>query len=62
MWKNLLLALTLAFGSTALLTACEQDGPMEEAGEKMDESMERTGEKMEEAGEKIERKAEDARN
>lgn len=62
MLKNVFLALTLAFGSVALLSACEEDGPMEETGENIDESMERAGERMEEAGENIERKADDAQN
>lgn len=45
----LLLAALLGFA----LVACEQEGPMEEAGEKMDNAMEKAGEKMEEAGEKV---------
>jgi hypothetical protein len=32
---------------------CEQQGPAERAGEKVDESMEKAGDKMERAGEKV---------
>lgn len=62
MWKNVAMALMLAFGSAAVLSGCEEDGPMEEAGENIDQTMERAGEKMEETGERMEEKAEDARN
>jgi hypothetical protein len=34
------------------LTACEEEGPMERAGEQIDETAEKVGEKAEEAGEK----------
>lgn len=62
MWKNAVMAMLLAFGSVTVLSACDQDGPAEEAGENIDDSMERTGEKMEETGERIQEKAEDAGN
>lgn len=62
MWKNVAMALVLAFGSAAVLSGCEEEGPMEEAGENIDETMEHAGEKMEEAGEHMEEKAEDATN
>lgn len=62
MWKNAVMAMLLAFGSVTVLSACDQDGPAEEAGENIDNAMERTGEQMEETGERIEEKAEDARN
>jgi len=35
--------------------ACEDKGPMERAGEKVDEAIEETGDKLEEAGDKAER-------
>lgn len=50
-----LIVLVLAFA----LAACEQQGPMESAGEKADEAIEETREKMEEAGEAVEEKAEE---
>jgi hypothetical protein len=34
------------------LTACEKDGPMERAGEKIDRSVERAGDKVERATDK----------
>jgi hypothetical protein len=40
------LAAILIFGG---LTACEKDGPMERAGEKIDRSVERAGDKVERA-------------
>ncbi|HBP89623.1 MAG: hypothetical protein KC592_14405 [Nitrospira sp.] len=40
-------------GSLLGVMACEQEGPAERAGERVDESMEKAGEKMEEAGENI---------
>ena len=36
------------------LSACEEEGPAEQAGEAVDESVEQTGEAMEEAGEELE--------
>lgn len=62
MWKNAVMALFLAFGTVTVLSACDQDGPAEEAGESIDNSMERAGDKMEQTGERIEEKAEDAKN
>ncbi len=44
-----LVILMLAVGSTGLLTACEDEGPMEEAGENIDEAAEETGDELEEA-------------
>ncbi len=40
-------------GSLFFVVGCEQEGPAERAGEKVDESMEKAGEKMEQAGENI---------
>jgi predicted small lipoprotein YifL len=34
------------------LTACDREGPMERAGEKVDESVERAGDKVERATDK----------
>lgn len=62
MFKKAVLAVLLAFGAASLITACEQDGPAEEAGEKIDNAMEKAGDKMEHAGDKMEEKAEDAKN
>lgn len=35
------------------LSACEEKGPAERAGESIDDAAKKTGEKIEEAGEKI---------
>jgi len=45
------LALTAAL--IAVLAACEQDGPAEQAGEKIDNAVESAGDKLEQAGDKI---------
>lgn len=51
-----LLAVLLALG----VAACEDEGPMEEAGENADETMEDAGEAVEDMGESMEDTAEDA--
>lgn len=38
----------------AALTACEQEGALEQAGEEADEAVENTGDAMEEAGDEVE--------
>jgi hyperosmotically inducible periplasmic protein len=49
--KMIVLISLLAFLGIGTL-GCEQKGPAEKAGEKVDEAAEQAGEKMEEAGEK----------
>jgi predicted small lipoprotein YifL len=44
----------------ALLTGCEQKGPMEKAGEKIDKAAEDTGKEIKKAGEKAADKVKDA--
>lgn len=51
-----ILMTTLAGVLTVSLMGCEQQGPMEEAGEKIDNSIERAGDKIENAGDKVEDK------
>jgi len=51
----------LAGGTLLTLTGCEQQGPAETAGEKIDNAMESAGEKMEKAGDSI-RDATDSSN
>ena len=46
----------------ALATGCEEQGPMEKAGEQIDETIEKAGEKIEEGGEEIQEAVEDARD
>ncbi|MFP4030161.1 MAG: hypothetical protein ACLFRG_16245 [Desulfococcaceae bacterium] len=53
-WKNLLLALFMAFALGIGAVGCEQKGPMEEAGEEMDEAVEEAGDSVEEAGDSVE--------
>lgn len=48
-----ILLLVCFMGSLFGVVGCEQEGPAERAGEKVDESMEETGEKIEQAGENI---------
>lgn len=61
MLRNTVLAMLIAFGAVTVLSACDQEGPAEEAGEKIDNSMEKAGDKMEQAGDKIEQKADEAK-
>lgn len=51
--RRLGLVLTVLFAGTAL-TACEREGPLEEAGEEADEAVENTGDAVEDAGEELE--------
>lgn len=46
--------------SLALLTGCEQKGPMEKAGQKIDKAVEDTGKEIKKAGEKAGEKLEEA--
>jgi predicted small lipoprotein YifL len=46
--------------SLALLTGCEQKGPMEKAGQKIDKAVEDTGKEIKKAGEKAADKVKDA--
>lgn len=55
-WKWVFTAGFLAL----VLGACEQQGPMEEAGEKIDETVEKAGDKAEEAMEEAGDAMEDA--
>lgn len=56
--KFLLLLGMIVFLTTAV--GCEEQGPMEKAGEKIDETIEKAGENIEEGGEEIQQAAEDA--
>lgn len=46
--KSIMSALLLSI-LTVSLSACDQQGPVEEAGEKVDETVEETGEAIEDA-------------
>ena len=49
--KTLLAGLAVLFGLT--LAACEEEGPLEQAGKDADKAMEKAGENLSTAGEKI---------
>lgn len=51
-----ILMTALAGVLTVSLMGCEQQGPMEEAGEKIDNSIENAGDKIENAGDRVEDK------
>ena len=51
--------LVLGFGIT-LFAGCEQQGPMEKAGQKVDKAVEGMGKEMKKAGEKVGEGLEDA--
>lgn len=53
-------AIALSF-AVAGLSACEKEGPMERAGEKIDNAGEKVGETIENAGEKLQDAARDAK-
>lgn len=57
------IALAMVFSvSSVFVTGCDQDGPMESAGEEIDEAVEETGENLEDAGDEVEDEVEDARD
>ena len=56
-----LLRVAAALGlGLALLAGCEQKGPMEKAGQKIDKAVEDTGKEMQKAGEKAADKLDEA--
>lgn len=60
--KKIIQGFALIFCCLALsivLQSCEQEGPAEKAGEKVDSVMEQTKEKMEEAGDKMQETVEE---
>jgi predicted small lipoprotein YifL len=56
---RLQMALTLVLG-LATLAGCEQKGPMEKAGKKIDKAVEDTGKEVQKAGEKAADKLDEA--
>ena len=57
--ERLRVVLSLALGFV-LLAGCEQKGPMEKAGQKIDKAVEDTGKEIKKAGEKAADKVKDA--
>ena len=57
--ERLRVVLSLALGSV-LLAGCEQKGPMEKAGQKIDKAVEDTGKEVQKAGEKAADKLDEA--
>lgn len=51
-YKTILFAMCAGLVTIALV-GCQQEGPAERAGKKIDETVEKAGEKIEEAGEKV---------
>ena len=49
-WRHALLSLGLG---VVLLAGCEQKGPAEKAGQKIDKAVEDTGKEIQKAGEKV---------
>jgi|AntRauTorcE11898_2_1112593.scaffolds.fasta_scaffold01777_6 hypothetical protein len=47
--RTLALVLLLALSSGVLLAGCDDDGPVEEAGENMDEAVDETGDAVDDA-------------
>lgn len=54
----MLLVAMMAFA----ITGCEEEGPAEQAGEKIDNAMEDTGDAIEEAGDNVEEAADEAQS
>lgn len=52
--RSLALALFLVLSGGAFLTACDNQGPAEEAGENIDDAVEDAGDSMEDAGDEVE--------
>jgi len=59
MKRSKILSVLLIVLLITVFVACEQEGPAEKAGAKIDETMEEAGDKMEEAGEAVQDKAEE---
>jgi hypothetical protein len=54
---QVMVALGFALG---MLVGCEQQGPAQKAGEKVDKAVDQAGKTMQKAGEKVEEAAKDA--
>lgn len=52
--KSTALAAAFAFAAALGLSACDEEGPAEQLGEKVDESAESVGDAVEDAGEEAE--------
>jgi ElaB/YqjD/DUF883 family membrane-anchored ribosome-binding protein len=59
MKRSKILSVLLIVLLIAAFVSCEQEGPAEKAGKKIDETMEKAGDKMEEAGEAVQEKTEE---
>jgi hypothetical protein len=57
--SSALFALLLALGGGVALTGCEEQGPAEKAGEKIDDAVEDAGDKIDEAGDSVEEAADE---
>ena len=57
---NRLLVMVALGMALSMLGGCEQPGPAQKAGEKVDKAVDQTGKAMQKAGEKVEEAAKDA--
>ncbi|GEM_PF-985662 len=55
-----ILGIVVILSSALALTACEQDGPMENAGEEIDDAVEEVGDSAEDAADEVEDEVDDA--
>lgn len=60
--KTLVFAFCLVFVGGGMLTACSEQGPAEEAGEKMDRAVKDAGEAADDARDAIDEAADDTRD
>ena len=58
-WKKIMVFILLSLLSISVI-ACEQRGPAEKAGEKIDSAVDKAGKKVEEAGKTLKKTAEEA--
>jgi hypothetical protein len=62
MKRSKMLGVLLMVLLIAAFAACEQEGPAEQAGEKIDQAVDEAGDKMEKAGETIQEKTEEMKD
>lgn len=53
-WMRVMTVWMLALGVAFGVAGCEEKGPMEEAGERMDDALDDAGDAIEDAGDKVE--------
>lgn len=53
--KKLVFIAMLLIGTSIFLVGCEQEGPLERAGENVEDAVEDAGDRVEDAGDKVEK-------